>query len=370
MFILEALLNFAWYFFVSTTNFYDDFTARLFTFQTINIIKNIVVQIVISITFIFIVKEDLFTRNFIIYYASFLFLFVSLRSILFRKAMKQLRKKGRNLRHILIIGAGEVGRNFRELIKKNPDFGYRVKGYLSRVTDNDDEIIGNYEQLDKLLTSGSIDEVVIALPQEDYYLMDEIIKTCNRNAVRTHIIPDYFRFVSKRFRISMIGNFPIITSRNEPLEEVQWRAVKRGFDFVFSLIIVVFILSILFPVIAVILKITSSGPVLFVQERIGAKNRKFKCYKFRTLRVVNTPQYKFQPVIENDPRITPLGKLLRRTNIDELPQFINVLKGEMSIVGPRPYPIPYDDRYGKIFEEIKLRHNVKPGLLAGHKSMG
>ncbi|RPI70587.1 MAG: undecaprenyl-phosphate glucose phosphotransferase [Ignavibacteriales bacterium] len=363
MFILEAILNFAWYFFSSTTNFYDDFTARLFTFQTVNIIKNIIVQVIISITFIFIVKEDLFTRNFIIYYSLFLFILVSLRSVLFRKVMKHLRKKGRNLRHVLIIGTGEVGKNFRELIRENPDFGYRVKGYLSRDNGNKDEILGTYDQLNDVLLSGIIDEVVIALPQEDYSLIDDIIKTCNRNAVRTHIIPDYFRFVSKRFRISMIGNFPIITSRNEPLEEVQWRAVKRIFDFTFSLFVSVFILSILFPLVALFTKLTSKGPVFFVQERVGAKNKKFKCYKFRTLKTQNLSlQKSFQPVTENDPRVTTLGKFLRKTNIDELPQFINVLNGDMSIVGPRPYPIPYDDRYGKIFEEIKLRHNVKPGI--------
>jgi putative colanic acid biosynthesis UDP-glucose lipid carrier transferase len=363
MFVLEAILNFAWYFFASTTNFYDDFTARLFTFQTVNIIKNIIVQIIISIIFIFIVKEDLFTRNFIIYYSVFLFVLVSLRSILFRKVMKQLRKKGRNLRHILIIGTGEVGKNFRELIRNNPDFGYRAKGFLSRSPDeNNEELIGTYDQLDETLVSGRIDEVVIALPQEDYSLIDEIIKTCNRNAVRTHIIPDYFRFVSQRFRISMIGNFPIITSRNEPLEEVQWRAVKRAFDFIFSLLVVVFLLLVLFPFIVLITKLSSSGPIFFIQERIGAKNKKFNCYKFRTLKNEKISGNKFQPVTENDPRITPLGRFMRKTNIDELPQFFNVLKGDMSIVGPRPYPIPYDDRYGKIFEEIKLRHNVKPGI--------
>jgi putative colanic acid biosynthesis UDP-glucose lipid carrier transferase len=114
--------------------------------------------------------------------------------------------------------------------------------------------------------------------------------------------------------------------------------------------------------IALLTKLTSKGPVLFVQERIGAKNRKFRCYKFRTLKADKTYGNSFQPVTENDLRITPFGRFLRKINIDELPQFINVLKGEMSIVGPRPYPIPYDNRYGKIFEEIKLRHNVKPGI--------
>lgn len=363
MFVLEAILNFAWYFFGNAINFYDDFARRLFLFQLVSIIKNISVQVLISIIFIFIVKEDLFTRNFILYYALLLFILVSFRLILFRKTLKRLRKKGINIRNLLIIGAGEIAKNFRKLIVENPDFGYRFTGFLGKEADkNEDDIIGSYDQLEEIISINNIDEVVLALPREDNALMDEVFRTCNRNAVKTHIIPDYFRFVSQRFQISMMGNFPIITSRNEPLEEIQWRVVKRIFDFIFSLFVVVLVLAILFPIIALITKLTSPGPVLYIQERIGAKNKAFKCYKFRTLHINNSSENSFQPVTENDPRITPFGKFLRNSNIDELPQFINVLKGEMSIVGPRPYPIPYDNRYGKIFEEIKLRHNVKPGI--------
>ena len=363
MFILEAILNFVWYFFANAINFYDDFSRRLFIFQLMEIVKKIFIQVLISIIFIFIVKEDLFTRNFILYYSLFLFVFVSLRLILFRKVLKKLRKKGINIRNLLIIGTGEVARNFKELINKNPDFGYKFMGFLG--TDNsknDKEILGNYDQLEKILISGQIDEAVLALPQTDNNLMDNIYRTCNINAVKIHIIPDYFRFVSQRFQISMVGNFPVITSRNEPLEEIQWRTAKRIFDFIFSLLVVILLLLFIFPIVAIISKLTSHGPVLYIQERMGAKNKKFNCYKFRTLKADKSSGDSFQPVTQNDPRITKFGKFLRNSNIDELPQFINVLKGEMSIVGPRPYPLPYDNRYGKIFEAIKLRHNVKPGI--------
>lgn len=361
MFILEVMLNFAWYFFASITTFYDDFSRRLFVFQIVNIAKSVVVQLLIAITFIFIIKEDLFTRNFIIYYSTFLFLFVSLRTILFRKVMKKLRQRGINIRRLLVIGSGDIAKNFRKLINDNPDFGYKFAGFLTNNDETGNDVVGNYDQLEKVIVSEKIDEVVLALPENDNSLMGELIKTCNRNAVKVHIIPDYFKFVSQQFQISMIGNFPIITSRNEPLEEVQWRAAKRIFDLIFSLVVTIFILSIFLPVIALLTKLTSKGPVLFVQERIGAKNNKFRCYKFRTLKTEKWEGV-FQPVIKDDPRLTKFGSFLRKTNLDELPQFINVLKGEMSIVGPRPYPIPYDNRYGKIFDEIKLRHNVKPGL--------
>jgi len=363
MFILEAVLNFAWYFLGNAINFYGDFTRRIFVFQLISITKNIFIQALISIFFIFILKEDLFTRNFILYYSLFLFVLVTVRLVLFRKILKRLRKKGINIRNLLIIGTGDIARKFRELISENPDFGYKFKGFLSEgFIQNDTDVIGIYNELEEIISSRDINDVVLALPNSDNVLLDEIIGTCNRNAVKTHIIPDYFRFVSQRFQVSMVGNFPIITSRNEPLEEVQWRLVKRIFDFIFSLLVVVFLLSVLFPIVALITKLTSPGPIFYVQDRIGSKNKSFRCYKFRTLHINNLPEGSFQPVTVNDPRITSFGKFLRNSNIDELPQFINVLKGEMSIVGPRPYPIPYDNRYGKIFEEIKLRHNVKPGI--------
>ena len=363
MFILEAVLNFAWYLLGNAINFYNDFSRRIFLFQLVGIAKNIFIQALISIIFIFILKEDLFTRNFILYYSLFLFVLVTIRLILFRKVLKKLRKKGINIRNLLIIGAGDVARKFSKMISENPDFGYKFSGFLSKdFVQNDTEVIGSYNQLEEVISSNNIDDVVLALPQNDNALMDEIFRTCNKNAVKTHIIPDYFRFVSQHFQVSMVGNFPIITSRNEPLEEVQWRIVKRIFDFIFSLLVVVFLLSILFPVIALITKLTSPGPIFYVQDRIGAKNKSFRCYKFRTLHINNSPEVSFEPVTVNDPRITSFGKFLRNSNIDELPQFINVLKGDMSIVGPRPYPIPYDNRYGKIFEEIKLRHNVKPGI--------
>ena len=193
--------------------------------------------------------------------------------------------------------------------------------------------------------------------------LDDIIKICNRLAVRTHIIPDYFKFLSSRFQVSMFGSFPIITARREPLDEAHWRFIKRSFDIVFSFLIIIFVFTWFYPLIFILSKITSPGPVLFLQDRVGAKNQKFKCYKFRTMKLTKTiPTEKFKPVTENDPRVTKLGRFLRRSNLDELPQFINVFKGEMSVVGPRPHAVQYDQVYGKIVDEIRLRYNVKPGI--------
>ena len=214
-----------------------------------------------------------------------------------------------------------------------------------------------------LISAKKVDEVVIALTRKSDDFLDDVIAICDRNAVRTHIIPDYLRFLSSRFEVTMFGDFPIITARDEPLAEVHWRFIKRSFDIIFSLMVTVLIISWLYPLIFIISKISSRGKVFFVQERIGSKNINFKCYKLRTMISADIKSTdNFQPVVENDPRVTKFGRFLRKSNIDELPQFINVLKGDMSVVGPRPHAVQYDKKYGEIFETIRLRHNVRPGI--------
>lgn len=362
MFFLLLLLNIVWYFNTNLSGFYNDFFARSFSYQFFNIIKIVLVQIGISVLFIFLVKEALFTRNFIVYYGFLLTTFISIRTALLKKILTSLRRKGKNIRKLLIIGAGDIGKSFKETIDQNPDFGYHFIGFLDN-SEKDKNIIGNIDELDNAIKQNQVDEVMIALATHTPELLDEIIRVCNINAVRVHIIPDYFKFLSNRFQISTIGNFPVITARQEPLEEANRRFLKRSFDIVFSFLVLVLILSWLYPIIAALIKINSKGRVLFIQKRVGAKNEMFDCYKFRTLTAKSSQQTEvFKPVLLGDKRITGIGKFLRKSNIDELPQFFNVLIGDMSVVGPRPHAIPYQDLYGKIFEEIKMRHNVRPGL--------
>ena len=362
MFILLLLLNIVWFVNTNLSGFYLDFFTRSFSFQFFNILKIVFFQVGLTVLFIFLTKEDLFTRNFIVLYGFLLTLSISLRTAIFKNILISLRKQGKNIRNLLIIGAGEVGRNFKDTISQNPDFGYRFIGFLDN-TIKDNDVLGAINQLDEKLKQSEIDEVVIALSSQPAELLDEIIRICNINAVRVHIIPDYFRFLSSRFQISSIGNFPIITARQEPLEEANRRFIKRSFDIVFSILVLIFLLSWLYPIIALLIKLDSKGKVLFIQKRIGAKNQLFECYKFRTLTSESSKESDtFKPVVSGDKRVTSIGNFLRKSNIDELPQFFNVLKGDMSVVGPRPHAIPYQDLYGKIFEEIKMRHNVRPGL--------
>lgn len=360
MFFLLIGLNLLWIVTSNYFNFYDDFHSRNFPVQFVIILKNTSLQILTTVFFIFLAKEDLFTRYFIVYYALLLVFLICFRVILFRKILKYLRHKGKNIRNLLIIGDGEIAENFEQMILKNPDFGYDLKQTLKIQKDITSESLN--EQIENSIISLNTDEVVIAFSDASRKLIEGIVKLCDKHAVKVHIIPDYLNFVSNRFQLTSFGDFPIITARREPLEEVQWRFVKRSFDFIFSLLVSVFLLSWIIPLIFILSRFLSEGSVLFVQKRIGTKNQKFNCYKFRTMLQEKELPEKFKPVVANDPRITKLGRLLRKSNLDELPQFLNVLKGEMSVVGPRPHAVPYDNIYGKVVDEIRLRHNVKPGI--------
>lgn len=362
MFILLLILNIVWFINSNLTGFYSDFFSRSFSSQFFNILKNVVIQVGITVLFIFLTKEGLFTRNFIVLYGFMLTVSISVRTAIFKNVLRVLRKKGKNIRRLLIVGDNEIGIGFRETINQNPDLGYKFIGFADD-SGADSNHLGKICELDQILKTNSIDEAVITLTTQSSEVLDEVIRICNINAVRVHIIPDYFRFLSNRFQISSIGNFPIITARQEPLEEANRRFLKRSFDIIFSFFVIILILSWLYPIIALMIKLNSKGKVLFIQKRVGAKSEMFDCYKFRTLTSASSKQTEqFKPVVLGDKRVTSVGKFLRKSNIDELPQFFNVIKGDMSIVGPRPHAKPYQDMYGKIFEEINMRHNVRPGL--------
>ncbi len=164
------------------------------------------------------------------------------------------------------------------------------------------------------------------------------------------------------FKSSIVSNLPVITIRDEPLNEAIRRFIKRVFDIFFSSLIMIFILSWFIPLVGLLIRLDSQGPAFFIQERFGIKRKPFKCYKFRTLTFKIKNSDEFEPIFKKDPRITRVGKILRKTNLDELPQFINVFKGDMSVVGPRPHPIGVEMVYEKVFEDIKMRYTVRPGV--------
>jgi len=315
---------------------------------------------IFNILFLFIITQQLYTRNFIIINGLLIFITITVRSIVFKGALRALRNKGKSIRNLLIIGANKIGEKFREVITKNPGYGHRFVGFISNSPSED--VIGTFSELDKVIKERKVEDVVIALHADSGINLDDIVSICNKNAVKIHVIPDFIKFLSGRFQISSVSNIPVITVRDEPLNEFLRRFLKRVFDIFFSLLVIIFVLSWLMPIVSLLIRLDSKGPAIFIQERYGMRKRPFKCLKFRTLAYQKKSSVEFEPIVKKDPRVTRIGRVLRRTNLDELPQFINVLKGDMSVVGPRPLIKGVDQVYQKVFEDIKMRYNVRPGL--------
>ena len=364
MLLLLLLLNFLWSVTSNITHLYDEFSTRSDAFYLSKVVKNIALQMLFSLLFLFMTKEGLFTRIFFLTYTLLLTALVSAKSLAVNAVVRHYRRRGRYARSVLIIGMGAIGKSFYNDVLKNPQFGFRVIGYLdtSEQKNCDLRYLGAIDQLDDVLKAHPTHEVVITLPNESNERLLNIVTVCNAHAVRVQIVPDYSNLLATRFRISHVGEFPILTLRDVPLDELHRRVAKRLFDLAFTLIIAIFILSWLLPMLIVLQKLTSKGSAFFRQERTGINSNTFKCYKFRTLESEFCRSDRFAATEENQQHLTRIGGFLRKSNFDELPQFLNILKGEMSVVGPRPHPVAFQKHYKTYFRSINVRHVIKPGL--------
>lgn len=359
-YLLNVIVNFVWLFYTSSSGYYQEFLIRPFPIQLYNINKLAIVIAISCILFLFIITQHIYARYFIFLLFLIMVSSLTIRTIIFKGALRVVRNQGKSIRNVLIVGANEIGERFREVIIKNPEYGHRFVGFVNNTAGR--HVVGSLSELDRLLVQENIEDVVIALHNNSDENLDEVITICNRNAVKIHVIPDFFKFLSSRFQLSTVSNLPVITIRDEPLNEALRRLVKRASDLLFSSLIIIFILSWFIPIVSLIIKIDSKGSAFFIQERFGIRKKPFKCIKFRTLYTNRENQVEFEPIVKADPRVTHIGKFLRKTNLDELPQFINVFIGDMSVVGPRPHPIGVERVYEKVFEEIKMRYNVRPGV--------
>lgn len=366
-FLLLALLI-IWFFTSKNSDIYDEFRSRNFSFEVIAVIKNIIILIASSMIILFLLREYHLERYFIISFSIMLLLLLITEKIFFRSILNYLRKKGRNLRSLLIIGAGEVGKNFYDLTLSNPHFGYNILGFLDDKpkTFLNGQYLGKINELDNILTTKNVDDVIITLPNYATEKIEEVVKTCEKHTIRIRIIPDYFKFISNKYNVSMYGRFPIISVREDRINELHWRMLKRSFDFVFTFLLYIFVFSWLWPLIVLIIRLTSPGPVFYKQIRWGRDNKHFVTYKFRSMTTEECGETdedgNFKQAVKDDPRVTKIGRILRKTSLDELPQFWNVLKGDMSIVGPRPHPTPLNLESKDKVHLYLLRHLVKPGI--------
>lgn len=313
----------------------------------------------------------IYQNEMVTYFLIISFLIFMSERLVIKFALNILRKRGYNYKRYLIVGAGELGLNFYRKVITSDEYGIKVVGFLddnedllnSRKSEYTDAIkkliLGRTCKIESILKMGLIDNVVIALPMYAEEKIIELTNICEKYAVKSELIPDYYKVISSNPSIRMIKGNPLIGIRNVPLENMFNRFIKRIFDITVAIFGLIICLP-LFIVIYIIIKTTSHGPVLFKQKRTGFQQKEFWIYKFRTMYINDSADSK--QAVENDPRKTPIGDFLRRTNIDELPQLINIIKGEMSIVGPRPHMLVHTEEFYKKYDKYLVRHWVKPGL--------
>ncbi|MBO5613623.1 MAG: undecaprenyl-phosphate glucose phosphotransferase [Prevotella sp.] len=284
-----------------------------------------------------------------------------------RKVLEALRARGKNTRSVLFIGSDPANLYVYHDIMMDATTGYRVIGYYSNneIEDAPNELkkLGTRVELIKMMEAGDFnlqcDEIYCSLSHDDEEDIATIMKFCNKHVVRFFYVPRMSRNIKLALKPQIVGGNVLFTNFYEPLTVPGNRIIKRAFDVFFSVVALIITLP-FYPFIALMIKLQSKGPVFFTQERTGLDGKNFVCYKFRSM-APNDEADTLQATVD-DPRKFPFGDFMRRTNIDELPQFINVLKGEMSIVGPRPHMLYHTEMYSKLLEKYMVRHFAKPGI--------
>ena len=307
-----------------------------------------------------------FSRSMFFYFFLINIVMEELERLLIRAFLRNIRRKGYNQKHILLVGYSKAAEQYIDRIRQNPQWGYQVRGILD---DNiargtmykGVKVIGSIGNLAYILPENKLDEIAITLGLEEYYKLGRIVTECEKSGVHTKFIPDYGNIIPTRPYTEDLMGLPVINIRYVPLSNTFNAMVKRMTDIVGSLICIVIFSPIMF-VSAVLVKATSKGPLIFKQERVGLHNKPFWMYKFRTMYVQTEEEEKKGWTQKNDPRVTSVGKFLRKTSLDEFPQLFNVLKGDMSLVGPRPERPQYVEKFREEIPRYMIKHQVRPGM--------
>lgn len=319
----------------------------------------------ICFTILILIGTDAYfiTRQYLFYSLALFGFLLGLWKLIFLLIRSSERAALIDKRAIVIVGAGRVGQELFTFFERNPDEGYVTLGFFD---DDASKANGHYLYLGdtneciSYALENQVDEIFCTLPVSEAKTIERLMLDADKNLIRFKSVPEYLDYSKKSIVIQSFGHIPVISARTEPLENLLNRFIKRLFDIVFALFIIVFIFSWLFPILAILIKLESKGPVFFVQERSGRDNHPFNCYKFRSMRVNNDANNK--QATRNDKRITKIGAFMRKTSIDELPQFFNVLIGNMSVVGPRPHMISHTKQYSELIDRFMVRHFLKPGI--------
>ena len=287
-----------------------------------------------------------------------LFGVVLLKSLAFYYIKKYRLLTGNNLRNVVIIGHTEESKDLKNIFEKRPDYGYNFKGFFSdRKTG--EGVLGKIDEIKNYVFENKIDEIYCSINEISNEKHKELVAFADENDIIIKFIPDSKAIFSKNLTIDYYELFPVLSLKKSPLDDYYTEFFKRLFDIFFSLIVILFILSWLIPLLGILIKLESKGTIFFKQSRPGIYEEEFICYKFRSMKLNGTTE---SEASRNDPRVTQIGRFIRKTSIDELPQFFNVLLGEMSVVGPRPHLWAQNKTYGKKIKKYMVRHHIKPGI--------
>lgn len=347
-------------------NMYKPKRATGRQFEVVNILKANTVGFICFIGTLYMLKEKDFSRSMIImFYVINTFLTIFAR-LFIRKLLRLFRKKGYNVKHILLVGYSRAAEEYINRIVSNPQWGYHICGVLDDKVPAGTlykgvKVLGRIDNLEVILPENKLDEIAITLALADYDRLEELVAMCEKSGVHTKFIPDYNSLIPSRPYTEDLNGLPVINIRYVPLTNTINIMVKRLTDIVCSLIgIIVF--SPIMIVSAVLIKCSGPGPVIFKQERVGLHNKTFQMYKFRTM-MQQAPSEEVKAwTVKDDPRVTKVGKFLRRTSLDELPQLFNILIGNMSLVGPRPERPLFVERFKEEIPRYMVKHQVRPGL--------
>ena len=307
-----------------------------------------------------------FSRSMFVYFYVINIIFEEIERLFIRAFLRSIRRRGYNQKHILLVGYSKAAEQYIDRIKQNPQWGYDVQGILD---DNiargtiykGVKVIGSIGNLEYILPQNKLDEIAITLGLEEYYKLSKIVAECEKSGVHTKFIPDYGNIIPTRPYTEDLLGLPVINIRYVPLSNTFNALIKRLTDIIGAVVCII-VFSPLMLASAILVKTTSQGPLIFKQERVGLHNKPFKMYKFRTMYVQTEEEEKKGWTQKNDPRVTRVGAILRKTSLDEFPQLFNVLKGDMSLVGPRPERPQYVEKFREEIPRYMIKHQVRPGM--------
>ena len=300
-------------------------------------------------------------RTFIARFTVISFISLALARVALRLATRALRRRGHNVKTLVLITSPQMGRRLAEKIDQHAHYGYRVLCHFLYFASGQDEETSLVDAVCRYVRETSVDDVILALPSQAKDLATRLILECENQGINVRVVPDLFPLIQTDTQVHNLDGIPLVNVRHYPTENFRYAVLKRLFDVALSLAVLV-IFSPLFLLIAILIKLTSPGPVFFVQERVGLNGKAFGMLKFRTMRQDPALNSEDHWTSRDDPYVTPLGRWLRRSNLDELPQFVNVLNGDMSVVGPRPERRFFLERFRREVPGYMSRHYVKSGI--------